>query len=191
MSSGELVIIVIAAILLLTIVLAGIGFYIVVHKSNKEKETAELEKIALSGKYSVALRPAAESLAEKKPSTAELEEWLNSQGICEEQKNKLLEEWKNSIEKTIKTVNDGDINGVTAYKVAIGKKDSEICAFLHVDNFITRNQISNNAEILPPYCLGSDSVVVPKQPWDKDAGGWQSVVPKDGTYEVPDWRQIV
>ena len=188
MSSGIFVIAIIAVILLLVIVLAGIGFYIIVHKSNKEKETDEFSKIELSGKYSVALRPAAESLADKKPNMAELEEWLNFQDISEEQKKKYLKDWQASIDKTIKTINEGDINGVTAYRIEVGKKDGEICKFLHADNFISRNQISNNAEILPPYCLGSDSTVVPKPP---NTSGWKSVVPKDGSYEVPDWRQIV
>jgi hypothetical protein len=189
MSSGELVIIIVAAILLLTIVLSGFGAYIVIHKSNKEKEEEEVSKIALSGKYSVTLRPIAESLAMKKPSVVELKEWLNSQDIEEKQKKKCLEDWQNSIEKTMKTIIEGDASGVTAYKIAIGEKDSEICKFLHVDNFISRNQINNHAEILPPYCFGSDSVVVPKHPWDKN-DGWKPVAPVDGSYEVPDWRQI-
>ncbi|MDR3002554.1 MAG: hypothetical protein LBU89_15005 [Fibromonadaceae bacterium] len=188
MSSGVLVIIIIAVILLLVMILAGIGFYIIVRKSDKERETEEVSKIALSGKYSVALRPVAESLAEKKPGMAKLEEWLNTQSISEEQKKKYLKDWQTSIEKTIKTINEGDMNGVTAYRIEIGKKDSEICKFLHPDNFVTRNQINSNAEILPPYYFGSDSVIMPKQP---DGTGWKSVTPKDGSYEVPSWQQIV
>jgi hypothetical protein len=193
MSSEELVIVVVVAILLLTMILAGIGVYILVHKSNKEKETEEISKIALSGKYSAALRPVAQSLAEKKPGRAELEEWLNSQGIGEEQKNEYLEDWQKTIDKNIKTVNEGDMNGVTTYRIALGPKDKSICHFLHPDHFITREQINRNAEILPPYCLGSDSVVVPKHPWEKNDGsdGWKAVLPKDGRYDMPDWRQIV
>ncbi len=193
MTSGELVIIIIVAILLLTAILASIGVYISVHKSNKEKETEEISKIAVSGKYSVALRPAADSFAEKKPSMAEIEEWLNSKGIGEEQKNEYLKNWQKSINQNVKTINEGDINGVTTYKIDLGPKDKDLCSFLHPDHFITREQINRNAEILPPYCLGSDSTVVPKLPWDNtnNTSGWQSVLPKDGKYEVPDWRQIV
>jgi len=193
MTSGQLVIIIIVAILLLTAILAGIGVYISVHKSNKEKETEEISKIAVSGKYSVALRPIADSFAEKKPTIAEIEEWLNSQGIGQEQKKKLLEDWQQSINQSIKTINEGDINGVTTYRIALGPKDKNICHFLHPDHFITREQISRSAEILPPYCLGSDSSVVPKHPWEKNDGsnGWKAVLPKDGKYDVLEWRQIV
>jgi uncharacterized protein YpmB len=183
---------IIITILLLTLLLSGIGAYIAIHKSNKEKETEESSKIRQSGRYAVALRSAADSLAEKKPGKAELEEWLNSQGISSEQKSKLLKSWQNSISETIKTINEGDLNGVTTYRVALGPKDKNLCLFLLPDHFITREQISRHAEILPPYCLGSDSTVVPKHPWEKseETSGWQAVLPKDGHYDVPDWRQI-
>jgi len=193
MSSGELVIGVVVAILVTTAILAGIGLYMVVHKSNREKDTEELSKIALSGKYSAALRPIADSLAEKKPDFAELKKWMNSQGIDEQQQDKYLVEWQKSINLNIKTVSDGDLNGITTYRVDLGPKDKKLCTFLHPDHFITREQINRNAEILPPYCIGSDSFVVPKPPWETTdgTGGWKAVVPVDGKYEVPDWRQIV
>ncbi|MDR1829459.1 MAG: hypothetical protein LBQ76_01675 [Candidatus Fibromonas sp.] len=189
-----MVIIIIVAILLLTAILAVIGIHISVNKSNKEKETEEISKIAVSGKYSVALRPATDSFAEKKPAMAEIEEWLHFQSIGEEQKKKLLEDWQQSINQSIKTINEGDINGVTTYRIALGPKDKKICGFLHPDHFITREQISRNADILPPYCLGSDSTVVPKLPWEKNDGttsGWKAVLPKNGGYDIPEWRQIV
>ncbi len=184
-----MVIAIIAGILFVTLALVFIGSYLVVHRSNREKDTEEIAKIALSGKYSVAFCPVADSLAKKKPGLTELEGWLNSQGIDEEQKKKLLENWQKSINQSIKTVNDGDMNGITTYKIDLGPKDKDICNFLHPDHFITREQINRNAEILPPYYFGSDSVVAPKLPNDK--GGWQSLLPKDGGYEVPDWHRIV
>ena len=188
-----MVIAIIVAIMAVIIALACYGVYVVVHRSDKEKEKEEASKIAISGKYAVALKPVADALAEKKPSKAELEEWLGSQGISDEQKNKYLESWQKSIDEIVKIINDGDANGITAYRVELGEKDKEICKFLPSDNFLTRNQISKNAEILPPYCLGSDSIVVPKQPWDNagGTGGWKSVVPNsNGDYDVPDWRRI-
>ena len=188
-----MVIAIIAGILLVTLVLACIGSYIVIHKSNKEKDTEEVSKIAVSGKYAAVLRPAADSLAEKKPSKTELEGWLNAQGISKEQKDRYLENWQNSINEIVKTINDGDMNGVTTYRVAVGQKDKNLCRFLPPDHFITRDQINRNAELLPPYCFGSDSVIAPKLPWEKSdgSGGWKAVLPKDGRYEVPDWRQMV
>ena len=107
-----MIIAIVIAILLLTITLSGIGAYIVIHGSNKERETEEISKIAVSGKYAAVFRPVADSLAEKKPDKAEIEKWLNSQGIDSEQKNKLLENWQNSLNETIKTVSEGDISGV-------------------------------------------------------------------------------
>ena len=64
--------------------------------------------------------------------------------------------------------------------------------FVGEDNFITREQIRNHAEILPPYVLGCDCKLLPKQPWENPSkSGWKAVVPSHGsTYEVPDWRQL-
>jgi flagellar basal body-associated protein FliL len=188
-----MVIAIVIAILLLTITLAGVGAYIVIHHSNRERETEGISKIAVSGKYAAVLRPVADSLADKKPSKAEIEVWLNLQGIDSEQKNSLMEKWQNSLNESIKTVSEGDVNGVTTYRIDLGPKDKKICDFLHKDHFFTRDQINKNAEILPPYCLGSDSKVVPKHAWDnkEETGGWKSVVPKDGNYGVPNWQQIV
>jgi len=188
-----MVIAIVIAILLLTITLSGIGAYIVIHHSHRERETEGISKIAVSGKYAAVLRPVADSLADKKPSKAEIEKWLNLQGIDSEQKTSIMEKWQNSLNETIKTISEGDINGTTTYRIDLGPKDRKICDFLHKDHFFTRDQINKNAEILPPYCLGSDSKVVPKHAWDnkEETGGWKSVVPKDGDYGVPNWHQIV
>jgi len=188
-----MVIAIVVIILLLTITLSGIGAYIVIHGSNREKETEGISKIAVSGKYAAVLRPVADSLAEKKPSIAEIEKWLNLQGIEAEKKKSLMENWQNSLNETIKTINEGDINGVTTYRINLGTKDKNLCNFLHKGHFFTRDQINKNSEILPPYCLGSDSKVVPKHAWDNtsETGGWKSVVPVDGSYGVPNWQQIV
>jgi len=184
-----MVIAIVAAIMLVVIVLACIGAYIIVHNSNKEKES--ISKIAVSGKYAVARSSAEDLLAEKKPSKKEIEEWLTSNCPNEKQRNELIKSWQDSINKTIKTINEGDSSGVTAYRIEFGPKDKNVCPFLHQDHYITREQINRNAELLPPYYLGSDSVVVPKLPWDNSDGtSWKSVVPKDGQYEVPNWRQM-
>jgi hypothetical protein len=182
-----MVIAIVAGILFVLIILASIGFYIVIHSNNAEKE--ETSKILLSGKYSVALKPVANLLAEKKPGKDALEEWLNSQELSAEKKNKYLESWQNSINSVIKTINEGDINEVKAYQIVVNEKCENLCKFLPRDNFITRDQITRNAEILPPYFLGCNCSVVPKLP--ASTGNWQAILPTDDHYDVPDWRQIV
>jgi hypothetical protein len=176
-------------ILVVIITLACIGASIVIKGNNNEKEKEETSKILLSGKYSIALIPATQLLSEKKPSKAQLEEWLNSQSISEDQKTKYLEIWQNSLDETIKTINEGDINEVKTFQIVVGPKSKNICHFLPSDNFITRDQITKNAEILPPYFFGCDCSVIPKLPTGND--NWQPVASKDGIYDVPDWRQMV
>jgi len=184
-----MVISIIVVILIITIALSAVGAYIVVKNHNAEKEKEETTKILLSGKYSVALIPIAECLAQKKPSKAELEEWLNFQGLNEDQKNEYLENWQNSIDEIVRTINEGDINEVKAYQIIVGKKSEGMCGFLPPDNFVTREQITKNSEILPPYFFGCDCKVIPKLPTREST--WKPVVPKDEIYDVPNWRQMV
>jgi len=186
-----MVIAIVAAIMLVVITLACVGVYILVHNSNKEKEKEEISKIAVSGKYAAAMFPAADLLAEKKPGKKEIEEWLIANCPNEKQRNELIKNWQDAINKTIKTINEGDSNGVSTYRIEFGPKDKNVCPFLPQDHFITREQINKYAELLPPYYFGSDSVVVPKLPWDNaDGTSWKAVTPRDGQYEIPDWRRM-
>ncbi len=188
-----MVISIIVAIIVITASLAAFGVYIVVHGSNREKDTELSSKIAVSGKYAAAMLPIEDALAEKKPNEEEIKEWLKSQNVSEEKIEELLKSWKNSIDETVKTINDGDTNGITTYRIAFGPFDEKVCPFLNKDQFLTRVQLNSNAELLPPYYPGSDSKVIPKHAWDNPdvAGGWQSVLPKDGKYEVPDWKRVI
>ena len=89
-------------------------------------------------------------------------------------------------------IDEGDKNGTVTYRIELGPKGKNYVHFVDEDNFITREQIRNHAEILPPYVLGCDCKLLPKQPWENPSkSGWKAVVPSHGsTYDVPDWRQL-
>ena len=184
-------VIIVIAIILLSIILAGIGAYVVIHSSD-EKEDAK-PVIDVSGQYAVIVRPARESITAVKPSEASLRSWLETQQqLTPEQRSELIAQWNETIENTIKTIDEGDKNGTATYRIEIGPKGKRYCTFVNEDNFITREQIRNHAEILPPYVLGCDCRLLPKQPWENPSkSGWKAVVPTHGsTYDVPDWRQL-
>ena len=183
-------IIIVIAIVVLSIILAAIGAYVVIHSSNENDEPKRV--IDVSGQYAVVVRPARESLAAVKPSEASLRSWLESQNIPAEQREALVAQWNASIEETIHTIDEGDKNGTATYRFELGPKGRNYCKFVSEDNFITREQIRNHAEILPPYVLGCDCRLLPKQPWENPSkSGWKAVVPSRGSnYDVPDWRHL-
>ena len=189
-------VIIVIAIILLSIILAGIGAYVVIHSADEKEEIKPV--IDVSGQYAVVVRPARESITAVKPSEASLRSWLETQPLetqeqlTPEQREELIAQWKESIENTIRTIDEGGKNGTATYRIEIGPKGKNYCKFVNEDNFITREQIRNHAEILPPYVLGCDCRLLPKQPWENPSkSGWKAVVPTHGnTYDVPDWRQL-
>ena len=184
-------IIIVIVIILLSIILACIGAYVVIHSADEKEEVKPV--IDVSGQYAVVVRSARESITAVKPSEASLRSWLETQEqLTPEQRSALIAQWNETIEDTIRTIDEGDKNGTATYRIEIGPKGKNYCKFVNEDNFITREQIRNHAEILPPYVLGCDCRLLPKQPWENPSkSGWKAVVPTHGnTYDVPDWRQL-
>lgn len=183
-------IIIVIAIIVLSIILAAIGAYVIIHSSDERDEPKQV--IDVSGQYAVVVRPARESLTAVKPSEASLRSWLDTQNLSNEQKEDLIAQWNTTLEETIRTVDEGDKNGTATYRIVLGPKGREYCKFVTADNFITREQIRNHAEILPPYVLGCDCKLLPKQPWENPSkSGWKAVVPSHGSsYDIPDWRHL-
>lgn len=183
------VILIVVTIVVLSVILAAIGAYVVIH-SSAEKEVAA-PQIDVSGQYAVVVKPARMSLEGVKPSDDEVKNWLGSQNLSPEQQESYFAEWKRVYDETVKTIDEGDRNGTVTYRIEIGPKAKRYCTFLNDDNFITREQIRNHAELLPPYVVGCDCRLLPKLPWENPGkAGWKAVVPENGKYNVPDWRQL-
>ena len=183
-------VIIVIAIIVLSVILAAIGAYVVIHSSDEKDEPKRV--IDVSGQYAVVVRPARESLTAVKPSEASLRSWLDTQDLSPQRKDELVAEWNASMEETIRTIDEGDKNGTATYRIELGPKGKQYVKFVSDENFITREQIRNHAEILPPYVLGCDCKLLPKQPWENPSkSGWKAVVPSHGnTYDVPDWRYL-
>ncbi|MCF0216344.1 MAG: hypothetical protein HUK21_07720 [Fibrobacteraceae bacterium] len=183
-------VIIVIAIIVLSIILAAIGAYVVIHSTSEKEEPKQV--IDVSGQYAVVVRPARESLTAVKPSETSVKAWLETQNLTSDQKSSLLAQWNATMEETIRTIDEGDRNGTVTYRIELGPKGKNYCHFVSEENFITREQIRNHAEILPPYVLGCDCKLLPKQPWENPSkSGWKAVVPTHGSgYDIPDWRQL-
>lgn len=184
-------IIIIIAIVILSIILAAIGAYVGIHSSDDNEEPKQI--IDVSGQYAAIERPARESLSAVKPSEASIRAWLETRTeLTPQQRASYIARWNAALEETIRTIDEGDRIGTATYRIVIGPKGHRYCKFIHEENFITREQIRNHAEILPPYVLGCDCKLLPKQPWENPSkSGWKAVIPTHGnTYNIPDWRQL-
>jgi hypothetical protein len=183
------IIFILIAIVVLSLILASIGAYVVIHNADEKEKTPAM--IDVSGQYAVLVRPARESIEKVKPKLEEVQAWLLTQNISDEERSRLLSQWTTSLNESIRVVDEGDKNGTVTYRVVLGPKCRTFCTFMSDDNYITREQIRNHAEILPPYILGCDCKLVPKHPWENPGkAGWKALVPENGVYRVPDWRHI-
>lgn len=184
---------VIVLIIILAVALSAIGAWIVI-QGKQEQDPPAYAPIDRSGSYAVLRHPVREDLERSKPSMSELESWLRSNAphLREPQIAHHLEKWKASMEHSISVVEEGDREKVATFRVILTEKDIPLCKFLTTDNYLTREQILNHPEILPPYYLGCESKLALKQPWDNPSkAGWKAVMPnQEGKYNVPDWRTL-
>ena len=129
------IIFILIAIMLLSLVLAGLGAYVVIHNSDEKEKEARAPVIDVSGQYAVVVRPARESIERVKPSLEELARWLSTTGSSPEEQAHLIEAWQKSIDDVVKVVDEGDRNGTVTYRIVIGPKSRPFCNFLSDDNY--------------------------------------------------------
>lgn len=184
---------VIVIIIVLAVALSAIGAWIVI-QGRQEQEPPAYAPIDRSGSYAVLRHPVREDLERAKPSLSEVESWLRASqpSPSEAEVQFLLNKWKADLEQTISIVEEGDREKVATFRVILSDKDIPLCSFLTPDNYLTREQILNHPEILPPYYMNCDCKLALKQPWDNPSkAGWKAVTPQqDGRYHVPNWRTI-
>ena len=177
-------------IIILSLVLVGFGAYVVIGEKSSEEDPRE--EIKQSGMFSVYAKSPREDLERVKPSREKIKAFLDSRSdISPARKQDLLEEWEKSIQETVKRIEEGYANGVQTFRYTFTEKDLPLCPFLNEGNYITKEQIYNYPELLPPFYLGCGVRLVSKESWDnQDNSGWKPLLPREGKYPVPDWRQI-
>jgi hypothetical protein len=176
-------------IILSCLIFFGIGLYIVLQKKPDEAELPP--SIFQSGVYSLLRKSPAESLRAIKPSAEDIKNWLieNDHSNIAEVQSEL---WEKMLQKSISIVEKGDIEGTQTYRFHLEDVDVNMCGFLSKDSYITREMIYNHPELLPPFTIGSNASLMSKEAWDNQSkSGWTPILPVDGKYDIPDWRQIV
>ncbi len=175
-------------LIVISLILVGLGF--IASNNTAQKDERDIDKITKSGQYSIVKESPRKKLANIKPSLAEIKEWFGeTEALSEEQQNQLLAQWTQNLEESIRTVEHGDRNGVEIYGYEIHTSDPKICNFIGDSTYVTREQIYNYPELLPPFYPGDATRLIPKEAWFGDEkANWVSLLPIMGKYQVPDWR---
>jgi hypothetical protein len=178
-------------IIMLLLTLVAIGTTIIMQKKMEEVPTASIHH---SGVYSLIRKSPREEVIRTKPSAREVLEHLqthHAEKFSADEMQNLAEKWEKSLEKSIIAIEIGDSTGVQTYRFRLSPSDLKVCTFLSRETYITREQIYNHPELLPPYYIGCDAEITNRAAWDEsESVSWKPLLPVNGAYALPDWRSL-
>ncbi len=121
-------------------------------------EEASAPIIHGSGIYSIIRRSPRENIGDFKPSQEEIRKYLFDKnvnmGVGLPEKEKLVDAWNVQMEANIGEIEKGDKEGTEFYYFDF-KWDDPVCAkFIKKGRFVTREQIFQYPQVIPPFHLG-------------------------------------
>ncbi|MDR2591631.1 MAG: hypothetical protein LBC59_02355 [Chitinispirillales bacterium] len=172
----------------------------------KGSETVDADKskvIHVSGVYSVlrksprkdlaALRPAEEEI---KKYLAEISEDVNGVPIKASDRTALLKHWKAQMEMNLRGIEAGDKGGVAFYYYDY-LKECPVCGkFIAKGNFVTREEIYNHPQLIPPFHLGCACVLAAHHGSEKTMretaiAGMSPFFEGDAPPPLPEWGAVL
>ncbi len=161
-------------------------------KGNKE----EGAPIYASGVFSLIRKSPREAVLARIPSTASVAQVLASpagQAATNGSPEAYVGKWREIAELCIHNVEKGDKDGVQTYRYEVPASCGEICAGFGGDTYVTRDQLHAQVGLIPPFHLGCGCVLVTREAWQSggDSAGWSPLLPVNGEYQAPDWRNVV
>jgi hypothetical protein len=177
--------------LVLLIALSATAAYFIFQK----KEEKEFPTIHASGIFSLVRQSPREALNERRLTVEQVREALENAanpGLVNAPAEKYLKLWEEMMELSINTIEKGDMEGLQTYSYKIPDKDLESCRGLTGSIYVTREQLQNFANLIPPFHLGCQAALIPKQAHQTnlDGTGWKPLLPVAGKYPTPDWRTV-
>ncbi|MBL8025273.1 MAG: hypothetical protein JNL74_02620, partial [Fibrobacteres bacterium] len=168
--------------------------------SLQKKEDVEEEKVSVihtSGIYSVIRKSPRDNVHPAKPTKEAIagflgtvEKDLNGDELTETDRQRAAASYAEELENSIKTVEEGDRNGIQRF-VVDAEMDSTVCQpFKEKKYFLTREDVYRHPELLPPFFAGCRCRIVP----DPSAVPSNDLVHyriASGPFPLPGWRNVL
>ncbi len=129
--------------------------------TEKPPQENEQNVIHASGIYSIMRRSPREQVYKIKPPSERIGQYLKDQNVktdtdvfSEQEIGTLAAQWNELLENNLKEVEEGDKGGVEFYFYEIPKSDTVCRNSIGKGSFVTREQIFNNPQIVPPFHIG-------------------------------------
>jgi len=146
----------IALLLIVLLIAVRIGI-----NREKTEEGSISPVIHASGIYSIFRKSPRESISDYKPSQEEISKYftdknVNSNGlrITEAQRRNLMESWNTQMELNISEIEKGDLKGIEFYYYEYAWNDPICAKCIPKGRFVTREEIYQHPNIIPPFHLG-------------------------------------
>jgi hypothetical protein len=150
--------------------------------------------IYASGVYSLIRRSPRKELQEREPPLEEVQPVLaNAQAEANGSAQQYLDEWRRQANISINNIEKGDREGIQTYRYQVPAKCQRTCAMFGGDAYVTREQLHNHVQLIPPFHLGCGVQLVTKEAWSagNENAAWTPILPVNGKYLAPDWRIVV
>jgi hypothetical protein len=179
-------------LIILIVMLTAAAAYFALQKKTKDDE--EGPTVYTSGIFSLVRQSPREILSKRKLSLTQIEEALkapppeNVTGSAQS----YLDLWINIIENSIEIIENGDKDGIQTYCYSDSSKNIDALGIIQKGTYVTREQLHNYPELIPPFYLGCNIKLIPKNAWNTnlDGTGWKPLLPVKGKYLTPDWRTV-
>ncbi|MCL2690066.1 MAG: hypothetical protein FWE57_09515 [Chitinispirillia bacterium] len=180
---------------------------VVVIKAVTGKEDSRLEEpqekiIHVSGIYSIVRKSPREDLIKLRPPEEIIRQYLESQNVdmynvalSGSERSALLEHWKEQMDANLQVVEDGDKNGVAFYYYDFPQVCPACAPFLSKGHFVSREEIFNNPQLVPPFHLGCTCTLAAHNgsadPKDTAVSGLRPFFTDKSVPALPDWKSTV
>ena len=190
--------------------LTGVGLLLVVMLIavrigiNKEKVEEDGLKpvIHASGIYSIIRKSPRESISDYKPSQEEILKYFSNKNVnntdlllSEADKSKLMNQWNSQMEANIIEIEKGDERGAEFYYYKFLWTDPVCSKYISKGRFVTREEIFQHPNIIPPFHLGCGCQLKQYQGKEKlhdtTEIGMLPLFREGAAPPLPDWKEIL
>ncbi len=179
------------------VVATALSVFIRKQGQNGERQAQDdSSPIYASGVYSLIRRSPRKELQEREPPMQEIQSVLSAPdaaAIANGSAQQYLDEWRRVANISINNIEKGDKEGIQTYKYQVPPKCQRCCAMFAGDAYVTREQLHNHVQLIPPFHLGCGVELVTKEAWNAGAenAAWTPILPVHGKYLTPEWRSVV
>lgn len=182
--------------IVLVVVAAAVSRVIRRGGKDGERQQDDNSPIYASGVYSLIRKSPRKELQEREPPLEEVQSVLASPHAAKAANGsaqQYLDEWRRVANISITNIEKGDREGIQTYRYQVPSKCQKTCAMFHGDAYVTREQLHNHVQLIPPFHLGCGVELVTKEAWSAGVEGaaWSPILPVNGKYQTPDWRIVV